>query len=332
MEEKHLPITLQELKNMLSELVPEDKEKEIFGEVSVDYVLEEGTQPNPFGTYSLDTEKEVQKTILKEIKKRIDSYKDTDSIDYDFTKELGHHQVGIIDSSDCQKRLIDMISASSQPNRKSFSLTKKNKSEVIAYIITITHRDKTDFPPIKVIKKLNLANILSKNKKKASVGLTKGTVRGMPKDIVLMSPESFDLVYTDGTNFVTNEANFHFLFSGTEFLKANIKGKRDKLDDSFEGADNLISFAERNPSVLRGLYHILTKYDKIEIDHGKATNIEAKINQKNGTNVTIFYFSGEKIICSEDNVRYIYWLIAKKYALNMSDETIFRTGSQYPVN
>lgn len=323
--------TLENLKDKLSKLVEEDKKSEMLGEVGLDYVLEYEDTNKPFQTFSLNTERDVQKLIIKEVRSRIGKYKDDNVIDFDFTKELGHHQIGRIALSDCPERLGKMISASNQPNRKSFSLSKNNKNQVVAYVTTISDNRDNSASPIKVIKKMNLASILSKNKKKAQIGLIKGTVKGVPKDLVLIAPESFDLIVVDDTVFVLDERNFHFLFSGTEYLKKVIKANSAKLDSAFDGSDALINYAERNPSVLRGLYHVLTKQKTILLDNGKIHDIENRIKKQTGSSNPIFDHSNEKIVCTKDNAKYIYWLLAKKYALNLLGEDIFVTGSQYPI-
>lgn len=323
--------TLENLKDKLSKLAEEDKKDEVLGEAGLDYVLEYGDINSPFQTFSLNTERDVQKLIIKEVRSRIDKFKDDNVIDFDFTKELGHHQIGRIALSDCPERLGKMISASNQPNRKGFSLSKDNKNQVVAYVTTISDNGDNSASPIKVIKKMNLASILSKNKKKAQIGLTKGTVKGMPRDLVLIAPESFDLVAVDDTVFVLDERNFHFLFSGTEYLKKIIKDNSSKLDSTFDGSGTLINYAEHNPGVLRGLYHVLTKHKTILLDSGKVNDIEERIKKQTGSSNPIFERSNEKIVCTKDNAKYIYWLLAKKYGLNLLDEDIFVTGSQYPI-
>lgn len=331
--------TFEDLKSKLLELSNEEDKKgklkdqnmDLLGEASMDYVLEYKTQSNPFQSFSLATEKAVQKNIIDEIKNRVHKYNNSDIIDFDFTKELGHHQIGKIELSNCPERLGQIVKASNQPNRKSFSLSKENKPHIIAYIITISHKTDNNYSTIKVIKKMNLVRILSKNKKKAQIGLTKGTVKGMPSDLVLISPESFDVVVLDDTAFVFDERNFHFLFSEPEYLKNKVTENSEKLDSSFTGGDILISYAARNPSILRGLYHVLNRQKPIHIARDKVSAIENKIKVKTGISDTIFEYSNEKIVCTEDNAKYIYWLIAKKYGLNMIDDDIFVTGSQYPV-
>ncbi|HLH85379.1 MAG TPA: Kiwa anti-phage protein KwaB-like domain-containing protein [Thermoplasmataceae archaeon] len=324
-------VTLEGLKKKLSELANKDERNEMTGEASLDYVLEYNDQNNPFQTFSLNTERDVQELIITEVEKRIRKLKEENAIEFDFTKELGREQIGVIELSNCPERLTKMISASNQPNRNSFRLSKDNKNKVIAYITTISKVGDNGTSHVKIIKKLNLASILSRNKKKAAIGLIEGTVKGMSKDVVLFSPESFDLVVMNDTAFVMDERNFHFLFSGTQYLKSVIEGNKNKLDSIFDGYDNLIHYAERNPSALRGLYHILTRNNGIKLDKEKVKSIEEKIKKQKRSDDTIFEYSNGKIVCTEKNSNYVYWLLSKRYGLNILDDEIFVSGSQYPI-
>lgn len=323
--------TLQSLQEKLSELAKKEKGKEMPGEASLDYILEYEDQNNPFQTFSLNTERDAQKLIIDEVEKRIRKLKEENAIEFDFTKELGRDQIGVIELSNCPERLTKMISASNQPNRNAFRLSKDNKNKVIAYITTISELRDNGTPHIKIIKKLNLASILSRNKKKAKMGLIEGTVKGMSEDVVLFSPESFDLVVMDDTAFVMDERNFHFLFSGSQYLKKVIEDNKNKLDSTFDGYGNLIHYAERNPSALRGLYHILTRKNGIKLDEEKVKSIEAKIKMQIRSDDTIFEYSNGKIVCTDKNSNYVYWLLSKRYGLNILDDEIFVSGSQYPI-
>ncbi len=323
-------VSLQSLQKKLYELAKEE-EKEMPGEASLDYILEYKDQDKPFQTFSLNTERDVQRLIIKEVENRIRKLKDKNAIEFDFTKELGREQIGVIELANCPERLTKMIKASNQPNRNSFRLSKDNKNKVIAYITTISKVGDNSTSHIKIIKKLNLANILSRNRKKATMGLIEGTVKGMKEDLVLFSPESFDLVVMDDTAFVMDERNFHFLFSGTPYLKKVVEDNKSKLDSTFEGYDNLIHYAEGNPAVLRGLYHILTRKNGIKLDKTKVNSIEVKIKQQIQSKDPIFEYSNGKIVCTEKNANYVYWLLSKRYGLNILDDEIFVSGSQYPI-
>lgn len=324
-------VSLQSLQKKLSELAKEEKGKEMPGEVSLDYILEYKDQDKPFQTFSLNTERDVQKLIINEVEKRIRKLKEENAIEFDFTKELGREQIGVIELSNCPERLTQMISASNQPNRNSFRLSKDNKNKVIAYITTISKVEDHINSHIKIIKKLNLSNILSRNKKKAEMGLIEGTVKGMKENVVMFSPESFDLVVMDDTAFVMDERNFHFLFSGTQYLKKVVEDNKNKLDSTFEGYENLIHYAEGNPAVLRGLYHILTRKNGIKLDDEKVRSIEAKIKMQIRSDDAIFEYSHGKLVCTEKNANYVYWLLSKRYGLNILDDEIFVSGSQYPI-
>lgn len=94
---------------------------------SLDYVLGYEDLSNPFQTFCLEAKRYAQKLIIKDIKKRIEKFKEECTIDFNFTKELSNKQIGVISLSDCPERLGKMISASNQSNRTPFSLFEENK-------------------------------------------------------------------------------------------------------------------------------------------------------------------------------------------------------------
>ena len=326
-------LSLKDLKDEMSRLYGDEAQgaKNNRTDVSFDYVSDPLSEGRPFNAFSLDMEDEPKKIIMDEVKAKICSYKDENVIDFDFTKELGQNQIGIIPLANCPDRLISMIKATEQPNKGSQSFSQEDKENVVCYVITMLRRENDKYVQIKIIKKLHLSKILSKNKKKPRLGLMDGTVRGMPEDFVLMSPESFDLVVMDDTAFIINEKNFHYLFSGAGYLKSKIEQNKSKLESEFEGVDNLIEYASKNYSVLRGLYHVVM-LDKItQIDSQKIKNIESMIVQQKGIKEPIFTYSHKKIKCTPENAKYLYYLLAKKYGLNLIDGNIFVAGSTYPV-
>ena len=87
-----MPISIEEIKKRFSNLTDEDKKENISKIVSFDYVLE--NTDGSFQTTSLNINKSVQQTIIKQIKNKIDGYSKASLIDFDFTKELGKNQIG----------------------------------------------------------------------------------------------------------------------------------------------------------------------------------------------------------------------------------------------
>ena len=303
------------------------------GNVSIDYVLGTDDPDKPFDTYSLSVDKDVQGIIAEQINKRLQKIDTSKVVEYDYTKELSRSQVGIIEIKASVARLRQMVSAIDQPNRTSFKLDKRKKDLVVAYVVSIHKKVSGKDLQLKVIKKLNLASILSKNKHRAEVGLIKGVVKGVPEDLVIMSPEAMDVIAYEDTAFIFNEINFHFLFSGSELLKEEIEKNKSIFQSSLQESEKLIEYAKKNPSILRGVYHLATANKNISINQNKALDIERRIQAVNKTTTKIFDFDPSgKIVCTDSNVKYVYWLLAKKYALSLVDDELKIFGSTYPVS
>ena len=319
-----MTVSVDELQKMMDSLKD--------GGVSIDYVLETDDPDKPFDTYSLSVDKNVQGIIADQINKRIQKIDNSKAVNYDYTKELSRSQVGIIDIKASALRLPQMISAIDQPNRTSFKMDKKKKDLVVAYVVSIHKNVSGKDLQLKVIKKLNLVSILSKNKHRAEVGLIKGEVKGVPEDLVIMSPEAMDVIAYEDTAFIFNEINFHFLFSGSELLKEEIEKNKSIFQSALKESEKLIEYAKKNPSILRGIYHLATAKKNISIDRYKALDIERRIQVVNKTNTKIFDFDPSgKIVCTDSNIKYVYWLLTKKYALSLVDDELKIFGSTYPV-
>ena len=324
-----MPISIEEIKKRFSNLTDEDKKENISKIVSFDYVLE--NTDGSFQTTSLNINKSVQQTIIKQIKNKIDKDSKASLIDFDFTKELGKNQIGIIGISACPERLSSMLAASNQPNRESLSLSKKYEKLVVAYIITIIDSTSDEPHSIKVIKKLHLYNILSSNKKKPRIGLVKGAVTSIPEKLVITAPETFDVIVSDDTVFVLKENNFNFLFGDRETLKKKVIENKEKLETIIDNPDDFVANIASDIRQLRGLYHVLTIRTKINIDNKKLEWLEGEIKKKTGTQDAIFQRNNEKITCTKENSKYVYWLLANRYVVTYLNDDLFVAGSVYNI-
>ena len=324
----HMPISIEELKNRFPNLTDEDNKENISEIASFDYVLE--NTDGSFQTASLNISKSTQHAIIEQIKNKIDGYSKASLIDFDFTKELGKNQIGVMDISACPERLSSMLAASNQPNRESLSLPKKYEKLVVAYIITIIDGTSDD-PPIKVIKKLHLYNILSSNKKKPRIGLVKGAVTSISEKLVITAPESFDVIVSDDTVFVLKENNFNFLFGDRETLKKKVIENKEKLETIIDNPDDFVANIASDIRQLRGLYHVLTIRTKIKIDNKKLEWLEGEIKKKTGTQDAIFQRNDEKIKCTKENSKYVYWLLANRYIVTYLNGDLYVAGSVYNI-
>ncbi len=289
---------------------------------SFDYIRED-EENKRFDSYSLDVEKEAWDTIVKEITSNINEKARTrEVIGFDINTEIGRNQVGIAKISELNGRLKEVLDVTSQPNSR-LRITKEIRRQIFCYVVTLGK--------FKIIKKMNVVYVLSKSKKKINVGLSEKRIKAVNSEYIMFSPRSFDLICDEENAFIFSEKNFHFMFSGSEFLKSEINKNKDKLLDLVNTPEPLIGLADKNPAILRGIYHLVTSNKSFKPNMEKIESINNKIRAKTNSSEALLTLTDGKLNCTEQNSKYLYWYLAKKIGLNMVTDDLFAIGSSYPI-
>jgi hypothetical protein len=304
--------TFDELKEKFSEIYNDEK-----SHVNFDYVTF-NKQDNPYATYSLEIEQEIQKKLLKLIHDKI-KLDNLEIVNFELTDELAKGQVGCIETKKCTKQLSNFLKSVNQPNRESSASLSKDMKSIVAY--TLSFSENSIDAEIKVIVKLNLKNYLSKKKNKARFGIVYPKVTEISNELVIISPENFDIITFQDTAFIFDETNFHFLFSDSEYIMKRIENKKYKLENIIQSVDKYLAYAKKYPYVLRGTYHIVENEESFSLNLKEVSYIQKEI-EKQTDKTEIFQYDNGKIICTEENAKYIYWLLAKKYDLNLLKDQI----------
>lgn len=274
-----------------------------------------------FDSFSMEVEPQAQKNIVETIKDKIrKSATSAEGVQFNMSTELGKNQIGVADVSDLGSKFANFMEAAKDLNAP---FDKKAEKRIIGYMVRVGD--------LKIIRNLNMTNLLSTHKRKLEVGLKRKKIKRIEEGVILISPESMDVVCVDDSAYILSEQHFHFLFSGTTFLKGEVEKKKSKLEKYVDDVDMLINYAGSNANIIRGLYHIVTDDKMTAIDRGKISGINTKYKQKYGADKGPLVLKDGKLKCDEKSIKYVYWYLGAKFGQNLITEDLFGIGSSYPV-